>query len=885
MHLASAGAAGAYVVVAGSMAARAGGTGTFRDQRGLMRGATATGQRVLRTSVRLADEAELFDLTSLLQAVPLRIGPAGGTEVHWRLWFRDLPAVGGTFTRARTRSQKAEDINDPEVGSRKLNHLNGWEWRLEPEASGRWSIFGLDFYPLTLEQVQVAGENVQQVDLVGRLQLPVKGGGELDSLTNAVRLTFQWDTATSQLALAGVLAESATCEWPLAFSAGGDGEAPRLEWSQISLASTRDRLDIDGAKLVFHHVGADWRIPLDRLSFGAGPAVIDHRYVAGGASASEPLPPREVRLIIDLVSLGHRVSLLLGARIGRGVASMPSGPRATPLTWTHTTAPLPPLTTTGTVRTAFAADVRFQLLGPGTGTASWEAGVLFDDMPVSIPAADPARPEDAPLLVGESALQFRWRTYVLGTGSRLQLLAGMHLVAGDAPGFTAVTFRVFTAANDVPTLPLTCAFVEVLMRCQWGEMLQDSRATTPPSLARVFGSSAGDAVFGYTGEWHDATWDERYLLNGFMEVKDLVSWPLGMTVGSTSAQLTLPAARGTAPLDHLRHTVRILFDQHAIPPGTLETSPGDLLFQLAPGKAWQFLAVVEHQLVEVLPGAAFTSPTLRNDWRWVVVQEVRLLAPSSLMAQLLQQETDGLRLQAPAGGTALLGDAAYGYLGSGMRNLLAKGTTPALTALAAGTLIVEASAVHWLKELPAAASALTPLQYLPSGTQLAAPSRPEDYAPTDPRSPAWELLQVPVLGRLQDQSRDAIDPPATVPPLLQIDPVLNLHRRRSNPAALPPLVLALTAWAESAATTVTFSNFDAAVGRTWARLDPRALEESWYYLQKPVPVSPVDGIQSVLAATPDTLARLGRPSTLGLLYQGHRKFYPPTTDPDGEVGW
>jgi hypothetical protein len=885
MHLASSGAAGAYEVVAGSMAARPAGTGMFRDQRGLMRGATAAGQRVLRTPVRLVDELESFELTSLLQPVSLRIGPAGGAAVQWRLWFRDLPAVGGAFTRTRTRSQKAEDINDPEAGSRQLNHLNGWEWRLEPAASGRWSLFGLDFYPLTLEQVGVAGEDVQRVEVVGRLQLPVEGGGELASLTNAVRLTFQWDTATGQLALTGVLAESATCEWPLALSAGGAGEAPRLEWSQISLASTRDRLDFDGAKLVFQHVGADWRIPLDRLSFGVAPAVIDHRYAAGGASASEPLPPREVRLIIDPVSLGHRVSLLLGARIGRGAESMPSGARATPLTWTHTTAPLPPLTTPGTVRTAFAADIRFQLLGSGVGTASWEAGVLFDDMQVSIPTVDPARPEDAPLLVQETALQFRWRTYRLSTGSRLQLLAGMHVVTGDAPGFTAVTFRVLTAVNDVPTLSLASGFVEVLVRCLWGEMLQDSRATTPPSLARVFGSSAGDAVFGYTGEWHAATWNERYLLNGFLELKDLVSWPLGMTVGSTSAELALPAVRGTAPLDHLRHTVRILFDQHAIPPGTLETSPGDLLFQLAPGKAWQFLAVVEHQLLEVLPGAAFTSPTLRNDRRWVVVQEVRFLAPSSLMAQLLQQEVDALRLQAPAGGTALLGGAAYGYLGSGMRNLLAKGTTPALAALAAGTLIVEASAVHWLKELPATASASTALQYLPSGMQLAALSRPEDYAPADPRSPAWDLLQVPFLGRLQDQSRDAIDPPATAPPLLQIDPVLDLHRRRSSPTALPPLVLALAAWADSAAATVTFSNFDAAVGRRWTRLDPRALEESWYYVQKPAPASPVDGIQSVLASTPDTPARLGRPSTLGLLYQGSRKFYPPTTDPDGEAGW
>ncbi|HEX8823876.1 MAG TPA: hypothetical protein VF794_28410 [Archangium sp.] len=564
---------------------------------------------------------------------------------------------------------------------------------------------------------------------------------------------------------------------------------------------------------------------------------------------------------------------------------MPVGTRPVPLGWLRTDAPLRALLTSSTVRTAFAADIRFQLLGPEAGGMRWESGFLFDDMRIAIPVADPSKLEEAPLLVGETAIQFRWRTYEVGAGSRLQLLPGMHVATGEVPGFTALAFRVLAAPNDVPTLHLSSSFVEVLVRCQWGEFLQDSRAPAPPGLARVFGSSAGDVVFGYTGESREDTWDEHYLLNGFLEVKDLVSWPVGMTFDATRAQLTLPAARAASSLEHLRHTLRILFDQHAIPPGTLETSPGDLLFQLAPGKSWQFLAVVEHQLVDVLPGASFTAPTLRNDRRWVVVQEVRFLAPASLKASLLAQETEALQLQTPVGGTALIGNSAYGYLGSGMRSLLAKGTPSALDALPAGTMLVEASAIHWLKEVPVGASAATALQYLPSGTQLATLSRPEDYAPTDPRDPAWLLLQMPFVGRMQNQSHDALEPTATPPPLLQIDPVLNLHRRRSSPSVLPPLVLALTAWAESTPTTVTFSSFDAAVGRTWSRLDPRALEESWFYVQKPVFELPPTGLQSVLASLPDTPARLGRPSTLGLLYQGRRKFYPPKTDPDGETSW
>jgi hypothetical protein len=38
-------------------------------------------------------------------------------------------------------------------------------------------------------------------------------------------------------------------------------------------------------------------------------------------------------------------------------------------------------------------------------------------------------------------------------------------------------------------------------------------------------------VFGYTGESQEIGWDEQYLLNDFLEVKDLVSWLLGGRCG------------------------------------------------------------------------------------------------------------------------------------------------------------------------------------------------------------------------------------------------------------------------------------------------------------------------------------------------------------------
>lgn len=888
---ATAPAPGAFQLTAGSMAAQLS-AGGLRDQRGLLRGATATTPRVVRTPVRLVSDADAFELTSLLDALPLAVGPSpsGGTTT-WRLWFRDLPVSAGAFLRDRTRSPAAQDINDPEAGSRRFNFLNGWEWRLEPDAPTHYSLYGLDFFPLTLEKATFAGDDVHHLELIGRLQLPLVGAGELDALANAVRLTFDWNAAAGRLELSAVAAAGAagtTGEWPLALAAGETGEPPRIVWPQIALTPARDALQLDGAQLAFQLFGATWRIPLSRLLFGLGTAPIVHRYTAS-SSPNEPLVPRQIELTLDPAGAGHAVALLLGARLGRGVTTMPPGARPAPLTWTKD-APLPD-PRLDAVRAAFTGDVRFQVLGPQTGSqtgdVTWLAGFLFDD--ITVDTAPPSTaPEAATFLAGETSLQFRWDRYLDSTSSRLQLLPGMHLATGVAPGFATAAFRPFSAANDVPTLHLTSSFVEALFRCRWGESLQEPPATPSDPLARVCGSSAGDLVFGYTGESQETVWDEQSLLNGFLEIKDLVSWPTAMAVDAPGVRLTLPALRApsTTSLDHLRHTIRILFDQHSIPPGVLETVDGDLIFRLAPQKGWRFLAVVEHQLVDVLPGAAFTAPQLQNDRRWVAVQEVRFVSPAGVKADLLALKNDALRLQAPVGGTVLFGDASYGVFGAGLRALLAEGATPALDALPAGTMLVETSAAHWIKELPVTTSAPTTLQYLPNGTQLAALSSPEDYAPTDPRDPAWLLVTMPFIGRLQDRARDAIAlplPPGTPAPVpLQVDPVLDLFRRKASPTALPPLLLAFTAWTETTAATITFSAFDNAAGRTFSRLDPRALEESWFYVQNSAHEPLPEGIRSVLATSSEGVARLGRPTALAHLYGGSRGFYPPQWNPDGD---
>jgi hypothetical protein len=871
-------APGTYPVVAGAMAAVRAADGSFRDQRGLLRGATVASPpapaaaRILCTPVRLADAgAPAYLLTTLLAAVPLELSGAA----PWQLWFRDLPVAGGVFQRRATCSPSAEDVNDPEAVSRLFDHLNGFEWRLAP---GRYALFGLEFYPLTLEAVTLAGDEVVHVELIGRLQLPVAGVGELADLANAVRLAF--DRRDGRLVLTGVKAESAYCEWPLAATGGASDDAARIEWTRIALTAAGDGVTIDGAALMFQLFGAVWRVPLEALAFTGSAATVSAQCFAVDALASEPMPPREIHLVLDAAKGQHTVTATIGLRTGRGIAAMPGGPRAKPLTWRASGA-LPALVPAG-ARTAFAAEIQYTVLGSAPTT--WTTGLLFGD--VELERTDPG--SGPTLLATDGALQFRWRTYRSARPS-LQLLAGMHLDPADAvekPGFATAAFRAVTADGDVPTLHLSSSFVEAVIRCRWGEPLQDlPGAGTAPSMRRVFGSSAGDVTFGFTGQSRETVWDEQYLLNGFLEAKDLVSWPTRATFDPAKIQLTLPAARPAAPLDHLRHTIRVLFDQHTIPAGTLEPGPEDTLFQLAAGKGWQLLAVVEHQLVDVTFSAASTLG-VGVDRRWVAVQEVQIVSPASFKAWLLAFESGAIALQTPTGkqgpgtdqgfGIDLIGNAAQSELGAGLRAQLAKGLVPALDALAVKprALLVEASAVHWVKELPVTSPPATPLQYLPGGTQLAALSRPEDYGPTDPRDPAWLLLQVPFLGRLQDEARDAVESSADGP-LLAIDPVLNIQRLRAKAAAIPPLVLALSSWAETAPAQAVFSAFDAAVGRTFARLDPRALEESWFYLQLAAPEPPGAVLPSVLASFPSTPARLGRPAALALLYSAQRSDYPP----------
>jgi len=541
------------------------------------------------------------------------------------------------------------------------------------------------------------------------------------------------------------------------------------------------------------------------------------------------------------------------------------------------------------------------------------------------------------------------------------------------------------------------------------------------SPQQVFGSSAGDLAVGYTANWQPLSteakgdWKLDLLLNGWLEVKNLVSWPEGLIPKSAKkTDWHLPATSGEGtPLNHLRHTIRILFNQHHLPEDLLTMGTGSLLFDLRGDVAWQFLAVVEHQLALVSLGAGIAKPDVSHDHRWTTLQEVRLFTPGGFATVLPKRDdrdkveaqaryedaawspspnadpksarielrlprqrtaypeiwtvvqewkeqnrkwqdlknegwqgswnasdsdvvawnvepkdtsdheqpnvgwyrwtvykskaeakkgmgaaplaTTG-RFQMPPGDTRrriqvdispvqqaqrVIDNASGGYYSAQVHDLLTQGPQAAPTGLGPGSLIVEASAPHWINQKHRLASEATVLQYLPSGSQSAVLSSPDDFAPSDPRGPDWLLLAMPFLGRLQATSHDGTEgePLASVKERrspLRVDPILYLHwhyRSPSHQADANGLELAriLAHWADKTPVEIRLSEFDTTVGRSFVRLDTLSLQENWLRIHTPPREDPATTLASVMATLSDTPARLSRSAALQRAYDSFHR--------------
>jgi hypothetical protein len=835
-----------FLIEAGSMAAHRGEDGMYRDQRGLWRGASLQlpenvaqdDKLLIKTPVWLqrkeAGGSVVYDLTSALAPLKLVLDD---DDAPWQIWFRDLPArrEDGTFDRGQVRSDRAQDVNDPGALSREHDYLAGYEWRLGAGAtpSAPLPLCGLHFYPLTLEKMVFDGETTQSIEVVGRLQLPLPLADqrELEDLGNAVRLIFEADAG--KLRLQGVALESDVGEWPLALERGEDSGAPRLLWEGIELvAGEEPRIQVNGVRLRFFLFGVGWTHLLGTLEFPQAGGPLSYALPAVTAPG---LHSQELELTLDPVEGVHQLSVTLDIRLGKQDTN-DAAPR-------------------------FQATVKYDLLGTGAGTATLTSAELFEDLKLS--GGERGVP------VGERAIQF---DFELSQNGDLQLLPGMGLQpVKNAPGFAALTFAARANPDSVPDLQLTSAFMEALLFCRWPEAADKSEARALQDRAgggatktQVFGSSAGDLAVGYTTQLQAGTWQESLLLNGFLEVKNLVSWPTELIHPPTDPTepntLIVPPLPEAGELEHTRHTVRILFNQHQVPAEDLLLSPSEkLFFSLA--QPWQFLAVVEHQLVDVKPADDWEHMTTSNDRRWTTLQEVRLVAPPSFLEFLEKNRDDG---QISKGL-----DLDYGYLAGSLPALL----HAALDGLPDTTLIVEASAPHWVHQEPLTTDRMTTLHFLPNGSQHGILSDPGDYAPSDPGEPKWLLLPMPFLGRLQDAEADFPPENGSVN-ALQVDPILLL---RSQGASAPDLAWILSHWHKDNSTPaeVTVSGFDTALGHTWARLDPTSLEENWFRLQNPIPEPQPTATQSVMAALPETPARLSRATALRRAFDAFRPAYPP----------
>ena len=848
-------------------------------------------------------------------------------------------------------------------------------------------------------------------------------------------------------------------------------------------------IQISTAKLHFQLFDVDWSIPLDPIGFRfEQPQNPIARKTTLTTLTKQPVFAHELRLNLfnppseEHPGPRHTATLVLSVQLGerRTTEAAADKPQA-----------------------AFKADITFPLVGDeGARRPKQESASLFHDLNLTI---DADATNDFQVIytahAAQHGLQVQWSQFKARTelgAQRLYLFPGMPLAQtatssetpsyAEAPGFAALTFSVVAHPSGIPSIKLESAFIEGLLTCQWGRYLADADATI--SAGDLFNAASGDIGFAYTARWDSqrSIWDETFLLNGYVEIINLISWPLSteMTYDGAKSQLILPATRGaSAPvaLQHTRHAMRVLLNQHTIPSSLPVIGEENLLFNLS--SAWQFLAVVKHQLIDVQAAAAgrgsrrrsaaqrqttiAPSYALSNDRRWTTTQELRLMPPRTLKAFLQQtagedvtppifetittkmaavedsfddlNEGNGefiieitspdprqglhwvgnmgerlgycalrfsnvnvprgariikasielvaaddsstlvhLTIYGEAAGNSVTysgknppskrpatrsslkinlgksdpwkrdkvqalgnlsgivqeiidrkdwnsgnslsiimrGDdnkdfiaknpdarryfigivrnaqnrarlrvayampakqlAKLGYYSDELRALLLADAASELSdSKLPKTLLVEASAAHWIQQRPLGPSTFTTLQYLPFGSQLAAPSNPSDFASADPDKPSWMLLTMPFLGRLQP-----LDASVSGSGALQVDPILNLETKRaSEPAVvLPPLALSFASRADDNPLTMAVASFDTAVGHLFARLDSATLDECWMRLQHPMRERVPEGLQSVMAALPDTPARLSRSAALRQAFDASRVAFPPTAPQD-----
>jgi hypothetical protein len=992
-----------FEVIAGSMSARVQ-DGMLRDQRGLSRGASTVSPapvpKMVKTPLRRTTQGASLEVTLFSLLGPLNLDANGRP---WRIWFCDVPAtadgIGGfQFHRATTLSKHAQDVNDPEAVSPDHSHLTGYEWRLADDippgniqgGATVLQLAGLHVFPLSLEHVAFGtADVVVEMVIAARLQLPRAVPVELTGVQNTVLIRFVRDGDTLKLkdiSLPSTADPKRAAECLCLLS--DENLGPVLRLTQLTPKS--GGIEILGA-VEFVWLNALWRVPLDTTK----PAILkseleDVPVPLADIAGTSDVGLAKVELCVGLAKPENtRLSLTLSARWGNPDTDL-----------------------------CFEVLRTEKLLGPVQPAIS--ANLLVGKRPpysVEIDTATDPGP-------GRTALQVGWKLAAQEAPSDKvprHLFPGMRLT-GVASGFASLAFDAVPAAVDtgeldkplLATLRVSAAAFEALFPCRWNRAVQ---ALTPAEvkLADLFHSSAGDLVANYTLEAAEGDkpgvvfWRPQLLFNGWLEIVNLISWPLGpqdvagglirtiegfgfassvvppeaaRTLDAVAAQLkagdaraivhleghaditaavppftnygvsrdraqsvrkelvtrgvdpkrlvvvaygetrlltggttpadhqrnrrveirrspsaVLPALADGKPLNHLRHTARILFNQHALArresSDVLPLGPGqgDCLLDLK--GSWQFLATVEHSVADVELAKADAGgegaeklmklERFSRDRRWSTVQEVRLASPGIFGDFLKRLRTFfALDLQPKSLSPVRLPDAVNGWAQRAfLEQMVAVGGE--LSKLP-NTLIVEASAPFLLRPTVDAAGGFTDLQLLPSGAQRGVVSTLAELDARPDGSDPWHLLTLPFLGRLQDSALDDLASHKPGSSDLQLDPILRLEAVRQTRGARPsPVLLALASRQVDKPLLINISNADSLDLRSTRELNAASLIEAWFRLQHPPKEEETfQGLPPAMAALPArSPGRLSRHAALDQAFSARRASLPPSSSAQG----
>ena len=498
-------------------------------------------------------------------------------------------------------------------------------------------------------------------------------------------------------------------------------------------------------------------------------------------------------------------------------------------------------------------------------------------------------------------IEFQWKKLkpIVGGGdsnSEVQapeVLPGFHVsIAAESDaqgqtevpqGFAVMTFEVSGSVGQEPQFTARAGFVEALLPCRWGSEMPGDEEINEKLLApeSLYKSSSGDVYANIT--WalvakQDGTpesWNVVVLLNGLLEVTNLVSWPV-LEIDHEDMQFSLPTKDMES--DRYHHVQRMLLNQHRLPKDLITSGEGGVLFSLRDDKVWRPVAAVEHRISRVRNVEGELE--LLETRCFCLSQEIRLGTPAAFKAYLLDLKNRSTVDPRRDNRIAPIPDTAMGYQSRSMlEDLLAD-------PLIAGTndtpvLMVEGS-VHALvgKEPRASAENVSygVVQVLPRASQQAQLLDIADYhcdfdgTNTSLGESPWTILSLPFLGRLQNQNLDYPDSARPTTSRLHADPILQMQAS----GASDRLLLNFTSRGSSEHIVMQISVFERQKHRDRLRVDPNTVLEGIIRLQSTHRVVVENDLGGVMfSGLSNEVSRVFREQTLTSVLDTARKDFPP----------